>query len=155
MKILTASDKTDDDYFGSSVAVFGDVVVVGASVADSGGTNRGQAYVFSKDQGGANNWGLVKILTASDKTDDDYFGSSVTVSGDVVVVGSFWADSGGYNRGQAYVFSKDQGGANNWGQVKILSASDKANSDGFGSSVTVSGDVAVVGASGADSGRWI
>ena len=152
VKILSAPDMADNDYFGYSVAVSGDVLVVGAYNADSGGTNRGQAYMFSKDQGGANNWGLVKILTASDKTDGDLFGRSVAVSGDVVVVGALWADSGGDSRGQAYVFSKDQGGANNWGQVKILSASDKANGDGFGSSVAVSGDVVVVGAFGADSG---
>ena len=152
VKILSASDKAHGDGFGSSVTVSGDVVVVGGPGADSGGTNRGQAYVFSKDQGGANNWGLVKILTASDKTDDDYFGSSVTVSGDVVVVGAEDANSGGIDRGQAYVFSKDQGGANNWGLVKILTASDKTDYDFFGSSVTVSGDVVVVGAEYANSG---
>ena len=81
--------------------------------------------MFSKDQGGANNWGQVKILSAPDKGDNDLFGYSVAVSGDVAVVGAYHADSGGTDRGQAYVFSKDQGGSNNWGLVKILSAPDK------------------------------
>ena len=152
VKILSASDKATGDGFGTSVTVSGDIAVVGAVGADSGGINRGQVYVFSKDQGGANNWGLVKILSASDKADYDNFGSSVAVSSDTVVVGADGADFGGTNRGQVYVFSKDQGGANNWGQVKILSASDKSKDDFFGESVAISGDTSVVGAQGADSG---
>ena len=152
VKILSASDKTDSDLFGRSVAVSGDTVVVGAHYANSGGSDRGQAYVFSKDQGGSNNWGEVKILSASDKADYYYFGNSVAVSGDTVVVGAQYAHSGGSDRGQAYVFSKDQGGSNNWGEVKILSASDKADGDWFGNSVAVSGDTVVVGAFSADSG---
>ena len=51
----------------------------------------------------------VKILSASDKGDGDCFGSSVTISGDVAVVAAPFAKSGGIDRGQAYVFSKDQG----------------------------------------------
>ena len=132
VKILSASDKANGDGLGSSVAVSGDTVVLGAPYANSGGILRGQAYVFLKDQGGPDNWGQVKILSASDKANYDSFGSSVAVSGDTVVVGANYADSGGMDRGQAYVFSKDQGGSNNWGQVKILSASDKANDDVFG-----------------------
>ena len=51
-----------------------------------------------------NNWGQVKILSASDKADDDFFGGSVAVSGDTAVVGAQGANSGGTDRGQAYVF---------------------------------------------------
>jgi hypothetical protein len=152
VKILSASDKADYDYFGSSVAVSGDTVVVGAPYANSGGTARGQAYVFSRNQGGTNNWGEVKILSASDQADNDYFGWSVAVSGDTVVVGAYAADSGGTYRGQAYVFSRNQGGPDFWGQVKILSASDRADNDYFGSSVAISGDIVVVGAHYAASG---
>ncbi|UUX93317.1 PGF-pre-PGF domain-containing protein [Methanoplanus endosymbiosus] len=152
VKILTASDKASGDLFGYSVSISDDVAVVGAKGADSGGNSRGQAYIFYKDSGGADNWGQVKILTASDKSDIDEFGYSVSLSGDTVVVGARYAESGGLYRGQAYVFNKDSGGADNWGQVKILSASDKANSDQFGYSVSLSNDTVVIGAPYADSG---
>ena len=152
MKILNASDRADNAEFGCSVAISVDTVVIGAFSADSGGTDRGQAYVFSKDQGGVNNWGQVKILTALDQANGDIFGCSVGISGDNVVIGAEGADSGGTDRGQAYIFSKDQGGADNWGQVKILTASDRANSDHFGCLVAITADAAIVGAVYADSG---
>jgi hypothetical protein len=146
VKILSASDKADSDNFGYRVTVSGDTAVIGAPYAASGGTGRGQAYVFSKDLGGTNNWGQVKILSASDKVNGDYFGNSVAISGNAAVIGSPNANSSGTDRGQAYVFSKDLGGTNNWGQVKILSASDKADGDQFGDSVAISGDSVVIGA---------
>jgi hypothetical protein len=145
-KILSASDKADNDYFGWSVAVSGDTIVVGAPFAASGGTSRGQAYVFSRNQGGADTWGQVKNLSASDKADNEYFGYAVAVSGDTVVVGAPYANSGGTDRGQAYIFSRNQGGTDFWGEVKILSASDKADNEYFGYAVAVSGDTIVVGA---------
>jgi len=148
----SASDKADSNNFGYSVTVSGDTAVIGAPYAASGGTGRGQAYVFSKDLGGTNNWGQVKILSASDKMNGDLFGKSVAVSGDTVVVGAPYANSGGTYRGQAYVFSRNQGGTNFWGEVKVLSASDQADDDFFGNSVAVDGYTVVVGANDADSG---
>ncbi len=150
--IISASDKADSDLFGYAVAVDGTTAIVGASDADSGGTCRGQAYVFSKDHGGENTWGQVKILTASDAANYDYFGYSVAVDGTTAIVGARGADSVSFNCGQAYIFSKDHGGENTWGQVKILSASDKDFSEYFGSSVSVDSTTAIVGAPGADSG---
>ncbi|MBN1346965.1 MAG: FG-GAP repeat protein, partial [Phycisphaerae bacterium] len=56
-------------------------------------------------------------LTASDGADGDIFGVSVSISGDTVVIGAPRnADAGSYS-GSAYVFQRDQGGADNWGQV--------------------------------------
>ena len=143
---LTASDPESDDWFGWSVAVSGDTVVVGAWPKSEGGsTNAGAAYVFSRDQGGADNWGEVTKLTASDAEAFDRFGFSVAVSGGTAVVGAFLEDTGGFFAGAAYVFRRDQGGAGNWGQVAKLTASD-ADGDQFGWSVAVSGDTVVVGA---------
>ena len=75
----------------------------------------GAAYVFerNKDGGGttADNWGQVQKLTASDTGDDDYFGRSVAISGDTVVVGA-WGENGagGDDRGAAYVFERNEAG---------------------------------------------
>ena len=145
---LTASDARADDTFGWSAAVSGDTVVVGARWRN----NAGAVYVFQRDQGGADNWGELKKLTASDAQTSDGFGVSVAVSGDTAVVGARWKDAGGDCcdfAGAVYLFERDQGGSDNWGEVTKLLASDAQASDGFGVSVAVSGDTAVVGANGA------
>ena len=149
---LTASDAQPDDLFGIGVAVSGDTVVVGAVFGDAGGADAGAAYVFRRDQGGADNWGQVAKLTASDAQPDDLFGIGVAVSGDTVVVGAVFGDAGGADAGAAYVFRRDQGGADNWGQVAKLTASDAQPDDRFGIRVAVSGDTVVVGALFEDAG---
>ncbi len=153
LKVLTASDAANWDYFGESVSISGNYAIVGADEAESVGTDRGQAYIFYKDQGGVNNWGEIKILSASDGADQDYFGKSVSISGNYAIVGADGADSGtGLNQGKAYIFYKDQGGIDNWGEVKILTASDAADNDLFGLAVSINGDNAIVGVGYAASG---
>ena len=146
VKKLTASDAQQGDYFGIGVAVSGDTTVVGAVWEDAAGSTAGAAYVFQRDEGGADNWGEVKKLTASDAQADSSFGESVAVDGDTTVVGAWLEDSEGMNAGAAYVFQRDQGGVENWGEVKKLTASDAQAMDWFGATVAVSGDTAVVGA---------
>ena len=151
VKKLLASDTQSNDQFGWSVAVSGDTAVVGAHHEDAGGTDAGAAYVFRRGLGGADNWGEVKKLTASDAQAGDQFGDSVAVSADTIHVGAIGEDAGGSNAGAAYVFRREEGGADNWGEVKKLTASDAQLGDSFGSSVAVSGDTAVVGAFTEDS----
>ena len=146
VKKLTASDTTDFDAFGVGVAISGATAIVGAFLKDTGANNAGAAYVFQRDQGGAGNWGEVKKLTASDAQANDWFGESVAVGGDTVVVGARFEGSGGSLAGAAYVFQRDQGGTDNWGEVKKLTASDAQAKDNFGISVAISGNRAVAGA---------
>ena len=152
VKKLTASDAQADDTFGLSVALSGDSAIVGASGEDAGGTRAGAAYVFERNQGGPGNWGEVGKLTASDAQAGNVFGFSVAVSGDTAVVGASGEDAGGNNAGAGYVFERDEGGTDNWGEVTKLTASDAHGGDFFGSSVAASGDTAVVGASDEDAG---
>ncbi|MCH8066366.1 MAG: FG-GAP repeat protein, partial [Chloroflexi bacterium] len=156
VKKLLASDAQAGDNFGFSVAVSGDTAVVGAVFEGTGGARAGAAYVFERDQGGADNWGEVKKLTASDAQANHWFGVSVAVNGDTAVVGAFFEDAGGlrFRNGAAYVFQRDQGGAGNWGEVKKLTASDGQAFDEFGVSVAVNGDTAVVGAFFEDAGGF-
>ena len=142
VKKLTFSDAEAGDNFGRSVAVSGDTAVVGAQFAAVGGA----VYIVQRDQGGADNWGEVKKLTASDAEEGALFGWSVAVSGDTVVVGAAGEDSAAPDAGAAYVFERDQGGADNWGETKKLTAFDPQADALFGRSVAVSGDTAVVGA---------
>jgi uncharacterized repeat protein (TIGR01451 family) len=151
---LTGSDGSADDWFGIRVSVDGDTAVVSAHLHDTGGnSNQGAAYVYGRNQGGAGSWGQVAKLTSSDGNEFDAFGSSVSMSGDTVVVGAQSHKIGGNsNQGAAYLFGQNQGGTNNWGQIKKLTASDGAAGDFFGFSVSVSGSTAVVGARAEDSG---
>ncbi len=146
VKKIVAFDGAADDSFGISVSVSGDVAVVGAHADDDAGGESGSAYVFGRNVGGANNWGLLKKLVAPDAAMSDLFGLSVSVSGDVAVVGAYEDDDAGTASGSAYVFARDAGGADNWGFVKKLVAPDAAMGDLFGKSVSVSGGVAAIGA---------
>jgi uncharacterized protein (DUF2345 family) len=144
---LTASDGAVGDDFGFSVSVSGDTVVVGAAPF----ANQGAAYVFVKPSAGwSGNLTESAKLTASDGAAFDFFGSSVSISGDTVVVGALGKNS---SQGAAYVFVKPSGGwSGNLTETAKLTASDGAAFDTFGWSVSVSGDTVVVGAPGADIG---
>jgi len=151
---LLASDGAEFDDFGRSVSVSGDVAVVGAPYADENGSDSGSAYIFARNQGGPDNWGQVTELLPSDGAADDYFGWSVSLSGDVALVGAYMDDDKGSESGSAYVFRWN---GTSWVEQPKLLASDGAADDEFGLSVSVSGNVAVVGAyydddKGTDSG---
>jgi hypothetical protein len=147
---LTSSDTADSDNFGYKSAIDGNYAIVGSPGADGDGTDRGQAYVYLKTQGGTDGWGQVKTLVAGDAGDGDFFGIAVDISGDYAVVGAGAENGSGTNQGAAYVFYRNQGGADNWGQVKKLTAADKADEDGFGYSIAIDGDTIIVGADGED-----
>jgi len=141
---LLASDGAVGDWFGFSVAVSGDVAMVGSFLDDDNGPDSGSAYAY-RFNSSSWTWAETKLL-ASDGAAGDYFGFSVAVSGDVAVVGAYQNDDDGVNSGSAYVYRFD---GSSWAETKLL-ASDGTVSDWFGYSVGVSGDVAVVGAYGVD-----
>ena len=87
---LNASDRAAGDYFGRSVSIDGDTVVIGAHADDDDGTDSGSAYVFTRDTAGdlASGWTEVAKLTADDGAGGDWFGISVSIDGDTVVIGS-------------------------------------------------------------------
>jgi hypothetical protein len=147
---LTASDGATDDRFGRPVAISGDTVVVGAALDDKE-TNSGSVYVFVKPGSGWTTTSAYNAkLTASDGAAYDFFGRSVAISGDTVVVGAYNDDDKGTDSGSAYVFVKPGGG---WATTSAyntkLTANNGAADDLFGLSVAISGDTVVVGALGA------
>ncbi|MCP4358274.1 MAG: hypothetical protein GY796_09695, partial [Chloroflexi bacterium] len=147
---LIASDGNSLDGFGVSAAVSNDTAIIGAGQGDSHVNDSGVAYIFERNQGGLNNWGELAKLTASDASALDRFGWSVDIDGDTAIVGARWHDSQGINAGAAYIFERNQGGANNWGQVAKLTASNASAGNWFGISVAISHDTVVVGARGQD-----
>ncbi|KAL7512571.1 hypothetical protein ACHAXN_009478 [Cyclotella atomus] len=120
--------------FGSSVAISGTTVVVGAPSEYS----RGSAYVYQYNETSAL-WDLATLLTAPHGPCPGWtcgqFGSSVAISGTTVVVGDPWA-------GSAYVYHKTS--SRYWSNVKKM-APELSNYGGFGSSVAISGTTVVVG----------
>jgi hypothetical protein len=138
---LTASDGAAGDEFGTSVAIDGDAVVVGAFADDvASNSNQGSAYVFRRS-GSA--WTQEVQLTASDGAGEDRFGVSVAVFHDDVVVGAYLDDAGSNtNQGAAYVFCR---GVSSWSQQAKLAAPESGSHEWFGFSVALSKDVAVVG----------
>lgn len=145
VKKLVASDGMALDDFGISVAISGDIAIVGA---DIGNGRKGSAYIFERSKGGGNNWNEIKKLIASDGMVNDRFGYAVAISGDTAIVGALGHSN---NKGTAYIFKRNSGGEGNWGEVKKLIASDGKVNEHFGISVAISDDNAIVGANYSDS----
>ncbi|WP_246169029.1 FG-GAP repeat protein [Rudanella paleaurantiibacter] len=139
---LFASDGESGSDFGYSVAISGDYAIVGAYGKTIGSNaNQGAAYVFVRN---GSTWTQQARLVASDGVPSDYFGYSVSISGDYALVGCTGKAIGSNtNQGAAYVFVRN---GTTWTQQVRLLASDGADTDYFGISVSVSGDYAIVGA---------
>jgi len=135
-----AAKSVANDYLGWSVAVSGDIAVIGAYGNDDGGTSSGAAYVFTRS---GSTWSQQAKLTASDAAAGDRFGYTVAVNGETAVIGAYGNDDGGTNSGSAYIFIRS---GTTWSEQAKLTASDAAAGDNFGISVAVSGNTAVIGA---------
>ncbi len=127
---LLASDGASKDWFGYSVAVSGDVAVVGAVFDDDNGWNSGSAYVFRYDPD-SSGWVQEEKLLAPDWPGNDHFGTSVAVSGDVALVGADYDHDNSPFAGSAYVFRYDPD-TSEWIPESKLMASDGAAVDRFG-----------------------
>lgn len=147
---LIADDGEADNRFGWSVDLSGNTALVGAALADGGDRpGQGAAYVFTRR---GDKWRQQATLTPADGAAGDRFGVSVALSGDTALVGArFAVVDDKLEQGAAYVF--DRGSDGGWRQQGKLTASDGVELDGFGVSVALSGDTALVGADGADTGE--
>jgi T5SS/PEP-CTERM-associated repeat protein len=161
---LKASNTGTGDRFGTSVAVWGDTLVVGALGESSNATgvngnqsnnsapDSGAAYVFVRN---GTNWVQRAYLKASNTESNDQFGASVTIAGDTVVVGAPFEDSNatGINGGQGDNSATDAGAAyvfvrsgTSWIQRAYLKAGNTGVGDLFGTSVAASGNLIIAGA---------
>lgn len=144
---LTADEGGNGDYFGWSVAISGNNIVVGAYADSKKADWSGAAYIFEKVE--SDKWEEKKRLTPEGASANDQFGYSVSISGNVIVVGCY-ADSIGRKKrqGSAYVFEPNESG--NWTKSEKLIASDGEPWGMFGYSVNTSGsgEKIIVGAYG-------
>ena len=135
-RTLNSSNPKEEEYFGSSVAVSGNIVVVGGSPF-SGRNHSSLVYVFSAATGN-----LIETLASPDTYSN--FGESVAASGRIVVVGAPGEEAGGhYAAGHAYIFNVLTGRL-----IHTLTSPNAQKVGVFGSSVSVSGNIVVVGAPG-------
>lgn len=133
--------------FGGSVAIDGDTIVVGSPNRDGDGLNRGSVFVYERTAGLGLPWGRVAELRASDASNGDRFGSSVAISGDLMVIGAPDVDAG--NVGAAYIFERDSVDPNAWNEVEKLipsvSNSPAIGNDAYGTAVAAGGETVLVG----------
>ena len=141
---LVANDTNASDYFGRSIAISGSLAVVGAYGNDDNGSRSGSAYIFTKEINGS--WTQTGKLIALDANSSDSFGSTVAISGERVIIGASRNEDNGSKSGSAYIFAKDENGT--WTQIAKLLASNAAEDQEFGISVSISDDVAIVGSNG-------
>jgi hypothetical protein len=137
---LLASDGSASDYFGWSVSISGDYAVIGAQCDDDNGSQSGSAYIFYNN---GTSWSQQAKLMANDAFEYDVFGTSVSISGDYVIIGAYSDDDNGSSSGSAYIFFRD---GTSWSQQAKLIAADGAANDRFGQSVSISGDSVVISA---------
>ena len=166
---LKASNPDAGDDFGSSLAVEGDLVLVGApyEASSSGGIggdqtdnsmfHAGAVYAFRRT---GELWSAGAFIKPTMPGVSDSFGASIAISGSTAVVGARWEDGGSTgvggdqaddsiaSSGAAYVFDHD-GVA--WSESAYLKASNTGFNDSFGRSVDIDGDRLVVSATNEDS----
>ncbi|RED45658.1 T9SS type A sorting domain-containing protein [Seonamhaeicola aphaedonensis] len=149
---IVAPDRAEGDYFGNSVSVNGNYVIIGAyhHSLDASGQNfkggAGAVYVYKRDING--NWNFIQKLIQSNRNAGDNFGRSVTINGNFIYVGAIIHDGVGavaQNAGAVFQFEKDEFDV--WQEKQVLEASDRAGSVSyFGENVAVSGDYLAVAA---------
>lgn len=163
---IKASNTGSFDLFGTTAAMSGDTLALGAPSEDSSATgvggdqndnaaeNAGAVYVFVRDPAGV--WSQQAYIKASNTGAGDGFGSSLALDGDTLVVGAGsegsaatgidgdQTDNSAARSGAAYVFTRDV--ASDWSQQAYIKASNTAGGDNFGSAITLSGDTLAVGA---------
>ncbi|MEW6126893.1 MAG: FG-GAP repeat protein [Acidobacteriota bacterium] len=141
---LLGTDTVNHDRFGEAVAINGNTIIVGAVLHDPSGTpdtNKGAAYVFIRENA---TWTQQAKLTASTPQDYAFFGSSVAIDANTILIGAP-ESSRDIRVGAAYVFTRT---GTVWTEQAKLMADDSTYQDDFGFSLSVSGDTAVVGALG-------
>ncbi len=166
---LKASNSDEFDRFGSAVVIEGDIIAIGARTEDSTSigingdqsdnsiNSSGAVYVFTRS---GNTWEQEAYIKASNTGENDFFGSSLALSGNTLIVGASQesSSSAGVNgdedndllprAGAAYIFVREN---EQWTQQAYLKASNPSEADFFGAEVAIDGDTVAISAPNEDS----
>jgi hypothetical protein len=142
---ILAPDAATGDYFGHSLSMSGDDLLVGAEAKKNGNNNyQGAAYVFHRN--GAN-WQLQQKLIAADGNAESYFGGETLIKGDTALVAARGANIGNnIKQGAVYLYTRS---GTTWTQKMKLLANDGTTEARFGAGISMHGDYIAVGAYGA------
>jgi hypothetical protein len=143
-KLLPSPPPVSSGFFGTSVALNGDVVAIGAPM-----TGTGKVYVFRYMN---NQWSQEDVVTAIDAAAGDRFGMSVALGSGVLLVGANRDDDDGTDSGSVYVFTYQ--GIDGWVHAQKLTATDGQAGAGFGFAVSMSGNAALIGANNDVAPPW-
>ena len=151
--LITPSDGTSAVGFGDALALDGDYLAIGTPYEDVGSLNDvGAVYLYRRDAQAPTGWTQIQKITAPTPLQQSFFGQALALQDDVLVIGAHYehvATSAAY--GAAYIYLRDQGGADSWGFVKRLEESGAGALAEFGVSLDLDGDLLAVGALGARS----
>lgn len=139
---LVPSDTKTNDWFGFAVDVDGDNVVVGKPIRNPR-AREGNAYIFSRNQGGTDNWGESKVLASPNSAPRDQYGHSVRLDGNNVIVGARLDKIAANNAGAAYLFNRNLGGSDNWGLRETFLGQQ---GEQYGFAADIEGNTVLVGA---------
>jgi hypothetical protein len=140
MQKLLASDGEEGDSFSCPISLDGDTAFIGAPGGDDNGTNAGSAYVFTRT---GTVWTQQQKLLPSDGAAGDAFGCSISLDGDTAIIGAKYDDDNGIESGSVYVFTRT---GSTWTQQAKLLPSGSPFAYIFGSSVSLDGNTALIGA---------
>ena len=140
--VLRAGDGRRFDRFGRSVAIEGDTIVIGATGDDDVGSGSGSAFIFQLIDG---QWVESIKLLAADGIGFERFGEMVAIEGDTIIVGAPDQDDMGAKSGAIYVFQRDEGGPDQWGQVAKITTADAVEDDRFGLAGALAGNTLITG----------
>jgi FG-GAP repeat len=143
---------------GQALSISGNYAIIGTPFEDEDAnetntlTDAGSAYLFELDACGQ--WTEVQKIVAADRSANDMFGQSVSISGNFAIIGAFAGDKGiaegnkMTDAGCAYIFERNEMGI--WNEVQKIVASDRSFYDLFGYTVSISGNNAIIGAFAGD-----
>jgi hypothetical protein len=148
VKRLESPDEMYDEGFGAdSIALYDDYLAVSDILDDDTADNSGAVYLFERDKGGADNWGLLKKIKDDFPVENDNWGKVLDLEDDMLVIRNLEPkEGGGTGPGSVELLYKDQLGANNWGRLKRLFLENGVDNDRYGWDASVSGDFLAVSA---------
>ncbi|MBX3374938.1 MAG: hypothetical protein KF817_13990 [Phycisphaeraceae bacterium] len=142
--ILAASTPATDARFGTSVALAGDLVAIGAPRENGGASESGAVHIFRLESG---TWTHRKRLTAPSASADDHFGSAVALDGTTLVVGCPLRENGAVDdAGALFLYDLADSDPAEWSLTATLVDPDPREDQQMGSAVSISGSLIAAGA---------
>ena len=146
---FVASTPVANNFFGMTVDIAGDQIVTGAERRLSSNSRVGRAIFLGRNVGGLDNWGESLKIEDTESDGQSAFGLNMDIDGDLMIASAQGADTDSKeDSGGAYLYHRNQGGANAWGEVKYFTSPNPGNNQRYGKRVKISGDIVSISENG-------